>query len=123
MVHNLLSPDKDVLDAGCGHGEFTLTLAGRCQASWLMTGVRGLLSWRNKPNGAKIHNVRFMLWDSSEDVHGKGRLPAEDNSMDVMISPRPDQLAGRRPASGTAWRSAAAATDAFGTAGLERRAA
>ena len=32
LVHQYLSPEKDVLDVGCGHGEVALTLSPHCRS-------------------------------------------------------------------------------------------
>jgi SAM-dependent methyltransferase len=87
MVHELLSPDKDVLDAGCGHGEFTLSLAGRCRSIIGYDRVPEYIRMAQEA-GKGIDNARFLLWDSHEDVHGKGTLPAEPESFDLLISRR-----------------------------------
>lgn len=89
MVHELLSPEKDVLDAGCGHGEFTLSLAGQCRSILAYDRVPAYIELAEQARGRQgIENTRFVLWDSSADVHGKGTLPAKDNSIDLMISRR-----------------------------------
>jgi 23S rRNA (guanine745-N1)-methyltransferase len=89
MVHDLLTPDKDVLDAGCGHGEFTLSLAGRCRSILAYDRVPAYINLAEKTRLEQgIDTIRFELWDSSADVHGKGTLPAADNSFDLMISRR-----------------------------------
>jgi SAM-dependent methyltransferase len=89
MVHELLSREKDVLDAGCGHGELTLSLAERCRSILAYDRTPGYIELAEQARAAQgINNVRFVVWDSSEDVHGRGRLPAEEDSMDVLISRR-----------------------------------
>ena len=89
MVEELLSPSLDVLDAGCGHGEFTLSLAGQCRSILGYDRVPKFILLAEQARAArKIDNARFVLWDSHPEVHGKGKIPADDRSMDVMISRR-----------------------------------
>ncbi len=89
MVHELLTPDKDVLDAGCGHGELTLSLAPRCRSILGYDRVPAFIELAQQAQEAKnMDNARFILWDSSEDVHGKPTIPADENSFDLLVSRR-----------------------------------
>ena len=89
MVHELLDPEKDVLDAGCGHGEFTLSVASKCRSIFGYDRVPAFIELAESARDAQnVKNARFMVWDSHEDLHGKGTVPAEDHSFDFMISRR-----------------------------------
>ena len=89
MVRELLSPQKDALDAGCGHGELTLSLAPFCRSLIAYDRVPAYIALAEQTAGEQnISNVRFILWDSSEDVQGRASIPAEDHSLDVLLSRR-----------------------------------
>ena len=89
MVHELLTPEKDVLDAGCGHGELTLLFAPMCRSILGYDRVPAFIELAQQARLAqKVENARFILWDSSEDVHGKPTIPAEDHSFDLLVSRR-----------------------------------
>jgi ubiquinone/menaquinone biosynthesis C-methylase UbiE len=89
MLHEIVTPEKDVLEVGCGHGEVALQVAASC---------RTLLAYDRVP--AYIHlaqtaaeqqnakNVTFVCADSSISMNGQARVPAGEQSFDVIYSRR-----------------------------------
>jgi SAM-dependent methyltransferase len=89
-LEKLLTPDKVVLEIGCGHGELALKMAGLC---------RQLIAYDRVPEyihlaqtAAQQHNipnVTFICADSSLALNnGQARIPADDQSIDVFYSRR-----------------------------------
>ncbi len=89
LVRELLSSDKDVLDVGCGHGEFTLTLAPLCRSVFAYDRVLLYVESANRAKRkAGIGNVVFVCADPSADTSGSVTIPAPADSFDVLISRR-----------------------------------
>ena len=92
LVDRYLRADMDVLDLGCGHGEFTLLLAPRCRT---IVGVerdpgylelaRTLAAEQNAAN-VRFHQVNLAGVDD-EDRTFAG-LPLPDSSIDLFINRR-----------------------------------
>ena len=89
LVREHLSADKDVLDVGCGHGEFTLTHGPLCRS---ILGYDRVLPYIESANRARrkagVENVSFVCADSSADTSGSVTIPAPADSFDVLISRR-----------------------------------
>lgn len=81
---------RDVLDAGCGHGEATLDLAplaGRILAYDRVASFVELAREAARERG--VRNVEFVHADSSEEANGgKARIPTDGECFDLMISRR-----------------------------------
>jgi 23S rRNA (guanine745-N1)-methyltransferase len=89
LLHEIVTPTKDVLEVGCGHGELALQIAASC---------RSLLAYDRMPAYVQIAqaaaaqqqlaNLTFVCADSSIAINGQARIPAADQSMDVIYSRR-----------------------------------
>lgn len=87
LVTRHLSPEKDVLEVGCGHGEMALEIAPHC---------RSLLAYDRVPNYIELaqagalqrgtNNVTFVCADSSAQSNKRPRIPTGPNSFDLLIS-------------------------------------
>jgi 23S rRNA (guanine745-N1)-methyltransferase len=89
LVREHLSRDKDVLDVGCGHGAFTLTLAPLCRRIFAYDRVLPYLkSAEQARREADIGNVVFVWADASANPSGVVTIPARDDSFDLLISRR-----------------------------------
>ena len=92
LVDQHLRPDCDVLDVGCGHGEFTLTLADRCRSIVGIERDPGYLELaRELAAEQEVANVQFYqanlagVGDEDRDFAG---IPVADNSIDLLINRR-----------------------------------
>ncbi|MGI8550333.1 MAG: class I SAM-dependent methyltransferase [Dehalococcoidia bacterium] len=90
LVNEHLSPDMDVLDVACGHGEVALDLAPRCRS---MFGYDRTAPWielaRKAADERGIENAAFVCHDSSLAANtGRARLPAGNSSFDLLICRR-----------------------------------
>lgn len=96
MLRQHLSMDKDVLDAGCGHGDVALEIARFCRHVTAYDRIPQYITLAQanaqKQGAAQkrgITNVTFLCADSSTTVNGgTGRIPAEPASIDLLISRR-----------------------------------
>jgi SAM-dependent methyltransferase len=90
MVGQQLSPDKDVLDVGCGHGEVALDIAPHCRSVLAYDRVPPYIELaRSLARERGVNNATFLCADSSPEANGgRPRIPAEDNSFDLIISRR-----------------------------------
>ena len=90
MVKQHLSPDKDVLDCGCGHGEVPLEIAPLCRS---VTGYDRTAAYIDLAQKAakeqNIRNVTFVHANASAKYNnGQVRIPAEADAFDLLISRR-----------------------------------
>ena len=89
LVQEHLAINKDVLDAGCGHGDFTLAIAASCQSVWAYDRIQRFIEVAQTVASArKIQNVTFVCADSSAGE--RGHVPVADDSFDLLISRRGD---------------------------------
>jgi 23S rRNA (guanine745-N1)-methyltransferase len=89
LVQKHLAEDKDVLDAGCGHGDFTLAIASYCKSVWAYDRVQSFIEVAQALASERmIQNVTFICADSGAGE--RGHVPVADNSFDLLISRRGD---------------------------------
>lgn len=66
LVKEHLSPEKDVLDAGCGHGELTLALAPKCRSICGYDRVANYIRLaRETAERSRVTNATFVEANSS----------------------------------------------------------
>ena len=87
LVGEHLRADRDVLEAGCGHGSDALAFAPRARSYLAYDYVEGFVrTARTRADEAGVGNARFVVADSSPKRGG--RTPAEDGSIDLVLSRR-----------------------------------
>jgi len=87
LLEKHLAKDKDVLDVGCGHGEFTLSLADRCRSILAYDRIPAYIDLaREQAENSGIKNVTFLCHDSKSGELPS--IPAEDDAFDLLISCR-----------------------------------
>jgi SAM-dependent methyltransferase len=87
MVRQYLSPQMDVLEVACAHGELSLSLAPHCRS---VLAYDRIASWVNRAQRAAtargLTNITFVCHDSSSEANGgQPRLPASDGAFDLLI--------------------------------------
>jgi SAM-dependent methyltransferase len=87
LVRQHVDSNTDVLDIACGHGEHSLQIAPQARS---VLGYDRTAAWVTLAQGHArergITNARFVCHDSSPAANsGRARLPAEDESFDVLI--------------------------------------
>jgi len=90
LVGEHLSAEVDVLDAGCGHGAVALQLAPHCRTVLAYDRVESWITRAQATAKAQgVTNVTYCCYNSGSDANGgRPRLPAADQSMDLLISRR-----------------------------------
>ena len=90
LVQQYLTPEKDLLDVGCGHGEVALELSSHCRSILAYDRVESYIQIaRENAQKEKTANIEYICVDSSADKNSDSpRIPAEPNSFDLMISRR-----------------------------------
>jgi len=92
LVDQFLRPDCDVLDLGCGHGEFTLMLAARCRTIVGIEREAGYLALAKElASEQNITNAQFFqvnLIGAKEEGRVFAGLPLADDSIDLFINRR-----------------------------------
>ena len=90
LVYQHLSSTADILDSGCGHGDFPLEIAAHCRSILAYDRVSAYINIaHDSARRRKITNVTFLCADSSAEFNdGKPRIPAEPGSFDLLISRR-----------------------------------
>ncbi len=87
LVKKTLSPDLTVLEVGCGHGELALSLAGICKRIIAYDRVPSYVELaKHLQSHESIENVGFLCYNALDS--GELRLPAENESIDLIISRR-----------------------------------
>ena len=75
LARQHISPDKEVLDVGCGHGEFTLTLAPPCRSIVAYDRVLSYIQLASRAaRKADIGNVLFVCADPAADTSSTGAI-------------------------------------------------
>lgn len=89
-VRDYLSPDKDVLDVGCGHGEVALAIAPLCRSVFAYDRVASYIEIAEQARKqARIANVTFVHGDSAAAANaGRVCIPTPDGAFDLIISRR-----------------------------------
>lgn len=83
MLADLLPNYDNVLDIGCGHGEFTLKMSKYCKSLVGADNAKELLGIAQKLKlENNIEHVSFV------QAHTKGEMPFEDESFDMIYSRR-----------------------------------
>ncbi|NKB66068.1 MAG: methyltransferase domain-containing protein [Candidatus Latescibacteria bacterium] len=90
LVRAHLDHKMDVLDAGCGHGDVPIELAPLCRQMIGYDRVENFIELaRANAHERGVKNVTFIWADSTARANdGHARLPAEDHSLDMIISRR-----------------------------------
>lgn len=89
LLQEHLSSDMDVLEVGCGHGDLALDLAPLCRSITAYDRVQPYidLAEENKDKRA-ITNATFLCYDAQDPSLEEVRLPAENDSVDLIIGRR-----------------------------------
>lgn len=92
LVDLYLKPDSDVLDLGCGHGEFTLLLAGRCRSIVGIEREAGYLDLARELAAEKrVDNAQFFqvnLAGVDDEDRVFAGIPLADESIDLFVNRR-----------------------------------
>ena len=90
LVEDHLSPDKVVLDAGCGHGTDMLAFAPKVRRFIGYDAVESFIAIaRRRAAEAGLTNVELVLANSSARFNGgAARIPVADDALDLIISRR-----------------------------------
>lgn len=90
LVEDHLSPDKVVLDAGCGHGTDMLAFAPKVRRFIGYDAVESFIAIaRRRAAEAGLANVELVLANSSPRLNGgAARIPVADHALDLIISRR-----------------------------------
>lgn len=87
LVRQHLSPNADVLDAACGHGDLAVEIAPAARsvlaydrtAAWIALG-------RQAARERNLANLTFVCHDSAPEANeGRARLPADNSSFNLLI--------------------------------------
>lgn len=91
LLDEHIAADLDVLDLGCGHGEFTLQLAPRVRS---ITGIERHSEYLELANELAAEtdaaNARFLQAELAgpHEEHRGGSLPLPDRSVDLIVDRR-----------------------------------
>jgi SAM-dependent methyltransferase len=90
LVREHLSPDADLLDVACGHGDVALDIAPHCRS---ILGYDRVAPWIDlAPQAAQergITNATFICRNSSPAANGgQAHIPAPDASFDLLLCRR-----------------------------------
>ncbi len=89
MLRHNLSPDKDVLDVGCGHGEVALDIAPYCKSVRAYDRVAPYIELARKAAQERgVDNVTFVCVEPSHESQIPTKIPAEADSFDIITSRR-----------------------------------
>jgi 23S rRNA (guanine745-N1)-methyltransferase len=92
LVEQYLRPDCDVLDLGCGHGEFTLTLAARCRTIVGIEREPGYLELAKELAAEQnITNAQFFqvnLAGAEDEDRVFAGISLADDSIDLFVNRR-----------------------------------
>lgn len=90
MLEEHFSPNIDVLDVACGHGEVALDVAPRCRSVFAYDRIPSYIELAQTAARERgLANATFLCGDSSIAANeGQARIPAEADSFDLLISRR-----------------------------------
>ncbi len=90
LVRQYLTPEMDVLDVGCGHGEVALELSPHCCSILAYDRVDAYIQIaKENARNKNIINITYLCVDSSTGADNQPlRILAETKSFDLMISRR-----------------------------------
>lgn len=91
LIDQVLTPDADLLDVGCGHGDLTLELAARARSAAGVDRTQVLIDLaRELATERGADNVRFEHAElvAPHEDHPGGPLPLPDSSVDLVIDSR-----------------------------------
>lgn len=89
LLRQHLTPETDVLEVGCGHGELALTLAPLCRSIVAFDRVEDYIEIaRKNAEERNISNVTFQCYDGRDVDSDEIRLPVEDASVDLITARR-----------------------------------
>ena len=90
LARELLAPELDVLDAGCGHGAQTLDFAPLCRTILGYDRVQKYIDLAESAREARgVSNATFICANSKRPDEPNGvRVPVPDRSVDLVISRR-----------------------------------
>ena len=85
LVRKHLTPESDVLEVGCGHGDMALSLAPLCRSIVAYDRVEDYIEIAKKnARERNITNVTFLCYDGKDAASDEVRLPVEDASVDMI---------------------------------------
>lgn len=92
LVDRYIHPDCDVLDLGCGHGEFTLILAARCHSIVGIEREPGYLELAKElaaeQNVANAQFFQVNLAGVGDEDRVFAGIPLTDDSIDLFVNRR-----------------------------------
>jgi SAM-dependent methyltransferase len=90
LLNQHITPQSDVLDIGCGHGEVARSIAFKCRSVLAYDRVASYIQIAQKAaRDQDIRNLIYKWADSSAEAnYGQVHIPAEDNAFDLLISRR-----------------------------------
>jgi SAM-dependent methyltransferase len=90
LVEDHLSPDKVMLDAGCGHGTDMLAFAPKVRRFIGYDAVESFIAIaRRRALEAGLTNVELVLGNSSPRFNGgAARIPVAEDTLDLIVSRR-----------------------------------
>jgi len=89
LIKQHLTPESRVLEIGCGHGEVALEIAPLCKEIIAYDRVSSYIDIaRESAADLSLDNVKFLCHDARDLVHDQITLPADDQSIDLIISRR-----------------------------------
>jgi 23S rRNA (guanine745-N1)-methyltransferase len=89
LLQDVLTPAKQVLEVGCGHGELALQMAASCQSILAYDRVPAYIDLAQaSARKQNVRNVTFICADSSISANGRAQVPAGEQAFDVIYSRR-----------------------------------
>lgn len=89
LVREHLTPEMDVLEVGCGHGELALDLAPLCRSIIAYDRVQPYIALAEQTRRERgLTNVTFLHYDARDPSLPEIQLPAKENSVDLIIGRR-----------------------------------
>ncbi len=87
LVRGKLGPTSQIMDVGCGHGGVALLLASDCDHIVAYDRIHSYVEVAQRnAQAAGATNVSYLTHDARSSEDGGIHLPAEDQSLDMIIS-------------------------------------